>query len=71
GDVKVNFRAGAAVGLGASVGGNVEVNLPKMWDNVQQYGGSVATSVSNAASSAADAIGKAATNAGNYWAGGW
>jgi uncharacterized protein YukE len=72
GDVKVNFRAGAALGLGASIGGNVEVNLPKMWDNVQQYGNSVVNSVSGAASSAADAIGRAATNAsaGGYW-GGW
>ncbi len=70
GDVKVNFRAGAALGLGASVGGNVEVNLPKMWDNAQQYGNSVVNSVSGAASSAADAIGRAASNAGGYW-GGW
>jgi hypothetical protein len=45
------------------VGGNVEVNLPKMWDNVQSYGSSVANSVSGAASSAATAV-------GNYW-GGW
>lgn len=70
GDVKVNFKAGAALGVGASVGGNVEVNLPKMWDNVTQYGSSVATSVSNAANSAAEAIGRAASNAPNYW-GGW
>ena len=70
GDVKVNFKAGAALGLGASVGGNVEVNLPKMWGNVQQYGNSVVNSVSGAASSAADAIGRAASNAGGYW-GGW
>lgn len=62
GVIKGNFKVGAALGVGASVGGNVEINLPKMWSTAQQYGGAVVNSVENAAGQAASTIGNAMAN---------
>ena len=66
GDIQIGFKAGAALGLGGSVGGNVEINLPKMWDTYEQWdpvGAQTlrdgATWVGNTATEASHAVGSA------------
>jgi uncharacterized protein YukE len=77
GHIVVNAKMGAALGVGASVGANIDVDVPKMVNTAEQYGGTVvdavqsaAGSVENAAGQAAGAIGNAFHNAGSY-AGAW
>ncbi len=67
GDIQLGFKAGAALGVGGSVGGNVEINLPKMWESYEQFdpvGAQTlrdgATWVGNTATEASHAIGNAA-----------
>jgi uncharacterized protein YukE len=63
GHIKVNFKAGAAVGLGFGVGAKIDVDLPKMYHTAEQYGGAVVDGVSHAANEAADAVGSMWTGA--------
>jgi uncharacterized protein YukE len=60
GHIVVNAKAGAALGVGASVGANIDIDVPKMVSTAQQYGSAAITSVENAANEAAGAIGSAA-----------
>lgn len=53
GDIKLDLSAGAALGVGGSVGANIDVNLPKIGSEIEQYGSSAVTSVENSASAAA------------------
>ncbi|MFI9386002.1 hypothetical protein [Kutzneria sp. NPDC052558] len=55
--VKVNFKVGAALGVGASLGANIDVDLPKVYETASHYGHEAYESVSNTASQAARAIG--------------
>lgn len=73
GHIVVNAKAGAALGLGASVGGSIDVDVPKLVHTAQDYGSSVLTSVQGAAGSveyaagqAASALGSAFRDAGTY-----
>jgi uncharacterized protein YukE len=77
GHIVVNAKAGAALGVGASVGANIDIDVPKLVNTAQQYGGaavnaveSAAGSVEYAAGQAAHAIGSAMLTAGPY-AGAW
>jgi hypothetical protein len=70
GHIKVNFKAGAALGLGFGVGAKVDLDLPKMYHSAEQYGGAVVDGVSGAAHDAANALGQAWSNASSY-AGAW
>ncbi|HEX5405646.1 MAG TPA: hypothetical protein VFX16_25505 [Pseudonocardiaceae bacterium] len=77
GHIVVNAKAGAALGVGASVGANIDIDVPKLVNTAQQYGGaamnaveSAAGSVEYAAGQAAHAIGNAMITAGPY-AGAW
>jgi uncharacterized protein YukE len=57
GHVKVDFKAGAALGLGFGVGAKIDIDLPKMYETAEEYGGVVVDGVSGAANDAATAIG--------------
>jgi uncharacterized protein YukE len=77
GHVKVNWKAGATLGVGATVGGNIDVDVPKLVNTAEQYGtqaynslSGIGTSVQNAATDAANAIGASFNQAGHY-AGAW
>ncbi len=77
GHIVVNGKVGAALGLGASVSANIDVDVPKLAGEAEQFGTSVANSVQSAAGSveyaagqAAGVIGNAFRNAGPY-AGAW
>jgi uncharacterized protein YukE len=66
GDIQIGFKAGAALGLGGSVGGNIDINLPKVWESyesVDPVGAQAlrdgATWVGNTATEASNAIGSA------------
>jgi len=54
---KVNFKVGAALGVGASLGANIDVDLPKVYGTASHYGHEAYESVSGTASQAARAIG--------------
>jgi WXG100 family type VII secretion target len=60
GHIVVNAKAGAALGVGASVGANIDIDVPKLVNTAQQYGSAAITSVEHAANEAAGAIGNAA-----------
>ncbi|HEX4705994.1 MAG TPA: WXG100 family type VII secretion target [Pseudonocardiaceae bacterium] len=60
-----NLKAGVAVGVGGSVGGSIDVDLPKVVHNVGEYGGAAVNYVEGAASSVYNAAGQAATALGN------
>jgi uncharacterized protein YukE len=73
GHIVVNAKAGAALGVGASVGASIDVDVPKLVHTAQEYGGSVVNAVEGAAGSveyaagqAAGALGSAFRNAGAY-----
>lgn len=73
GHIVVNAKMGAALGVGASVGANIDIDVPKMVNTAEQYGGAVVSGVESAAGSveyaagqAAGAIGNAFHNAGSY-----
>ncbi|HKN99814.1 MAG TPA: WXG100 family type VII secretion target [Pseudonocardiaceae bacterium] len=65
GHVLVNAKAGAALGLGGAVSANIDVDVPKVWSNVQQYGGAAVNAVEKAAGAVGDAATQAATALGN------
>jgi hypothetical protein len=77
GHILLNAKAGVALGVGGGVGANIDVDVPKMVNSAEQYGGaavnaveSVAGSVGYAANQAATALGNSMINAGPY-AGAW
>lgn len=66
GHIQVGFQAGAALGLGGSVGGNIDINVPKVWESYEhldpvgaQSLRDGATWVGNTATEASQAIGGA------------
>lgn len=59
GHVKVNFKIGAALGVGGSLGANIDVDVPKVIETTEHYGHSVIESVESSAAAAARAIGDA------------
>lgn len=66
GHLKVGFEAGAALGVGGSLGGSIDINVPKVWDTFEQYDPADAqllrdgaTWVGNTAHQASDAVGGA------------
>jgi Proteins of 100 residues with WXG len=72
GHIVGNLKAGATLGVGATVGGNIDVDVPKLVNTAEQYGGQVynsmseiGTSVENTAGQAANAIGAAFNHAGH------
>ncbi|MFI5609766.1 WXG100 family type VII secretion target [Amycolatopsis sp. NPDC051903] len=58
GHLKVTFKAGVALGLGAGVGAKIDVDLPKLGHTISEYGGAAADAVSSAAGQAADYVGQ-------------
>nr|WP_245573140.1 WXG100 family type VII secretion target [Amycolatopsis benzoatilytica] len=66
GHLKMNFKAGAALGLGAGVGAKVDINLPKIGETIGEYGGAAVDAVGDAAGQAADALGGAWDDAAQY-----
>jgi WXG100 family type VII secretion target len=66
GHVKVNFKAGVALGLGAGVGAKIDIDLPKLGHTITEYGGAAVDAVGSTASQAADAVGHAWDDAANY-----
>jgi uncharacterized protein YukE len=77
GHLVVNARAGAALGVGATVGASIDVDVPKLVNTAEQYGTSAINAVQSAAGSveyaahqAATAVGNAMVQAGPY-AGAW
>jgi uncharacterized protein YukE len=66
GHIKVNFKAGAAVGVGFGVGAKIDLDLPKMYHSAEEYGGAVVDGVSGAAHEAANALGSAWSGASAY-----
>jgi uncharacterized protein YukE len=65
GHVVVNAKVGAALGLGGTVNANLDIDVPKVWSNVQQYGGAAVSAVENAAGAVGYAANQAATALGN------
>jgi WXG100 family type VII secretion target len=65
GHILVNAKAGAALGLGGTVSANIDIDVPKVWSNVQQYGGAAVNAVENAAGAVGYAANQAATALGN------
>ncbi|HEX3648522.1 MAG TPA: WXG100 family type VII secretion target [Pseudonocardiaceae bacterium] len=65
GHVLVNAKAGAALGLGGAVSANIDIDVPKVWSNVQQYGGAAVNAVQNAAGAVGYAADQAASALGN------
>lgn len=59
GHLKVNFKAGAALGFGAGVGAKIDIDLPKVGHTISEYGGAAADYVGTAAHDAANAVGSA------------
>ncbi|AIG75103.1 Hypothetical protein AJAP_11065 [Amycolatopsis japonica] len=66
GHIKVNFKAGVALGLGAGIGAKIDIDLPKIADTFGEYGGAAVDAVSGAAGQAADAVGEAWDDAISY-----
>ena len=66
GHLKVNFKAGAALGFGAGVGAKIDIDLPKVGHTISEYGGAAVDAVGHAASDAADAVGSAWDDAVSY-----
>ncbi len=68
-----NAKAGATLGVGATVGGNIDVDVPKLVNTAEQYGNQaytavsgIGTAVENTAGQAANAVGAAFNSAGHY-----
>lgn len=66
GHLQLGLHAGAAFGVGGSVGGSIDINLPKMWDSYEKLDPVGAQAlrdgaawVGNTASAASDAVGEA------------
>jgi WXG100 family type VII secretion target len=59
GHIKVNFKAGVALGLGAGVGAKIDIDLPKLGHTITEYGGAAVDAVGSAAHDAAGAVGSA------------
>ncbi|MFE0025162.1 WXG100 family type VII secretion target [Amycolatopsis sp. NPDC059021] len=57
GHIKVNFKAGVALGLGAGIGAKIDIDLPKVAGTIGEYGGAAVDAVESAAGEAADAVG--------------
>ncbi|OAP28141.1 hypothetical protein [Amycolatopsis sp. M39] len=66
GHLKMNFKAGAALGLGAGLGAKIDIDLPKVGAAVSEYGGAAVDAVGDAASQAANALGGAWDDAAQY-----
>ncbi|MET9260243.1 WXG100 family type VII secretion target [Amycolatopsis sp. NPDC004079] len=66
GHLKMNFKAGAALGLGAGLGAKIDIDLPKVGAAVSEYGGAAVDAVGDAASEAANALGGAWDDAAQY-----
>ncbi|WP_326569553.1 hypothetical protein VSH64_00415 [Amycolatopsis rhabdoformis] len=66
GHIKVNFKAGVALGLGAGVGAKIDIDLPKLGHTIGEYGGAAVDAVGTAAGQAADYVGHTWDDAVDY-----
>ncbi|HEY3610026.1 MAG TPA: hypothetical protein VGL06_21180, partial [Pseudonocardiaceae bacterium] len=73
GHIVGNLKAGATLGLGATVGGNIDIDVPKLVNTAEQYGtqaynaaADVGTALENTAGQAANAVGAVFNSAGHY-----
>jgi uncharacterized protein YukE len=71
GHIVVNAKAGAALGVGASVGANIDIDVPKLVNTAQQYGTSMVNAVGDAAGSVEYAAGQAASALGSAFRSGY
>ena len=71
GHLKMNFKAGAALGLGAGVGAKIDINLPKVGETIGEYGGAAVHAVGEYGGAAVDAVGDAAGQAADALGGAW